>query len=167
MGRPSSAGLRIVAADSLYAARCREGGAALAMLVPEAEQDWPPRSPPAGASHDTLLDHAWSGSRGVDAVVAGLVLAASRPSVSAPSDDRTDPSPMRSVRACGDVEGRGDTRARALLCAELEHEPAVMLASFQLTSAPKRQRGIASRRSRYGTISLVSDLASAALASPS
>jgi len=97
------------------------------MLVPEAEQDWPPRSPPAGASHDTLLDHAWSGSRGVDAVVAGLVLAASRPSVSAPSDDRTDPSPMRSVRACGDVEGRGDTRARALLCAELEHEPAVML----------------------------------------
>jgi len=51
--------------------RCREGGAALAMLVPEAEQDWPPRSPPAGASHDTLLDHAWSGSRGVDAVVAG------------------------------------------------------------------------------------------------
>jgi hypothetical protein len=41
------------------------------MLVPEAEQDWPPRSPPAGASHDTLLDHAWSGSRGVDAVVAG------------------------------------------------------------------------------------------------
>ena len=30
-------------------------------------------------------------------------------------------------------------------------EPAVMLASFQLTSAPKRQRGSASRRSRMGT----------------
>jgi hypothetical protein len=41
-------------------ARRREGGGALAMLVPEAEQDWPPRSPPAGASHDTLLDHASS-----------------------------------------------------------------------------------------------------------
>jgi len=58
VGRPSSAGLRIVAADSLHAARCREGGAALAMLVPEAEQDWPPGSPPPGASYDTLLDHA-------------------------------------------------------------------------------------------------------------
>jgi hypothetical protein len=32
--------------------------AALAMLVPKAEQDSPPRSPPAGASHDRLLDHA-------------------------------------------------------------------------------------------------------------
>jgi hypothetical protein len=38
------------------------------------------------------------------------------------------------------MEGRGETRARAL-CVELEHEPAVMLASFQLTIAPKRQRG--------------------------
>jgi hypothetical protein len=46
------------------AARCREGGAALAMLVPEAEQDRPPRSPPAGASHDTLLDHAYTGHAG-------------------------------------------------------------------------------------------------------
>ena len=29
------------------------------MLVPEAEQDWPPQSPPVGASHDSLLDHAF------------------------------------------------------------------------------------------------------------
>jgi hypothetical protein len=36
-----------------------------AMLVPEAEQDWPPRSAPAGPSHDTLLDHAYSGHAGV------------------------------------------------------------------------------------------------------
>jgi hypothetical protein len=28
------------------------------MLVPEAEQDWPPRSPRAGESHDMLLDQA-------------------------------------------------------------------------------------------------------------
>ena len=35
-------------------------GAALTMPV-EAEQDWPPGSPPAGARHDTLLDHAYSG----------------------------------------------------------------------------------------------------------
>jgi hypothetical protein len=34
---------------------------------------------------------------------------------------------------------------------ELEHEPAVMLASFQLTIAPKRQRGSASTRSPKGT----------------
>jgi hypothetical protein len=40
------------------------------MLVPEAEQDRPPRSPPGAASHDTLLDHAWSGD--VDVVAALL-----------------------------------------------------------------------------------------------
>ena len=28
------------------------------MLVPEAEQDWPLRSPPAAASHEKLLGHA-------------------------------------------------------------------------------------------------------------
>ena len=49
--------------------------------------------------------HAWSGSRGVDAVVTPLVLATSRPSVSAPSNDRTGPSAMASVRACGENEG--------------------------------------------------------------
>ena len=42
------------------------------------------------------------------------------------------------------------TRGPGLCCgAELEHEPAGMLASFQLTSAPKRQRSSASRRSRF------------------
>jgi hypothetical protein len=30
------------------------------MLVSQAEQDWPPRSPPAGANYDTLLDHPWT-----------------------------------------------------------------------------------------------------------
>jgi hypothetical protein len=50
---------------------CREGGVALAMLVPEAEQDWPPRSPPAGASHDMLLDHASSGRGGTAAALHG------------------------------------------------------------------------------------------------
>ena len=44
-----------------------------------------------------LLLDAFSSSRGVDAVVTAFVLAASRPPVSAPSDDR--PPPMRSVRA--------------------------------------------------------------------
>ena len=39
-------------------ARCREDGVAPEILVPEAEQDGLPQSPPAGASHDTLLDHA-------------------------------------------------------------------------------------------------------------
>jgi hypothetical protein len=56
---PSLARLRLgrVAAH-LESARCREGGTALAMLVPGAEQDWPPRRRRAGASHDTLVDHA-------------------------------------------------------------------------------------------------------------
>jgi hypothetical protein len=39
----------------LLSARCREGGTALAMLVPEAEQDWPPRRRRAEASHATLV----------------------------------------------------------------------------------------------------------------
>src|ERR1019366_9164574 len=52
------------------------------------------------------LDHAWSGSRGVDAVVAGLVLAASRPSVSAPTDDRTDPSPIPNLERAAAVVAR-------------------------------------------------------------
>jgi hypothetical protein len=52
-----------------------------------------------------LLLDAWSGSAGVDAVVTALVLAASRPAVSAPSSGRADPSSMRSVRACGDEQG--------------------------------------------------------------
>jgi hypothetical protein len=43
----------IVPATSTPFARCGEGGAAVAMLVPEAEQGWPPRSPSAGASHGT------------------------------------------------------------------------------------------------------------------
>jgi len=33
--------------SSLLTARCRGDGVALAMLVPETEQDWPPRSPPS------------------------------------------------------------------------------------------------------------------------
>jgi hypothetical protein len=37
------------------------------MLVPEAEQDWPLRSPLAGTSHETLLDHACSGHAGAAA----------------------------------------------------------------------------------------------------
>ena len=39
-----------------------------------------------------LLLYAWSGSPGVDAVATALVLATSRRSVSAASNDRTDPS---------------------------------------------------------------------------
>jgi hypothetical protein len=60
--------------------------------------------------------HAWSGSRGVDAVVTAFVLAASRPSVSAPSDDRTDPSPMRGVRAFGEWEEPRPACVGDLLC---------------------------------------------------
>lgn len=44
---------------ALLSAQGRGGGVALAILEPKAEQDSPPRSPPAGASHDRLLDHAW------------------------------------------------------------------------------------------------------------
>jgi hypothetical protein len=53
--------------------------------------------PRGGFSALWLLD-AWSSSGGVDAVVTAFVFAASRPSVSATSDDRTDASPMRSAR---------------------------------------------------------------------
>ena len=49
---------------------------------------------------------AWSGSPGVDALVTALVLAAARPSVSAPNDDRTDPSAMSSMRACASPMSR-------------------------------------------------------------
>src|SRR5438874_657074 len=35
------------------------------MLVPEVERDWSPRSPPAGTSHDRLLDYAYSGHGGL------------------------------------------------------------------------------------------------------
>jgi hypothetical protein len=40
------------------------------MLVPEAEQDWPSPSPPADASHDTLLDHRSGGHAGSDLTAA-------------------------------------------------------------------------------------------------
>jgi hypothetical protein len=63
----------------------------------------------------TLLHYAWSSSGGVDAVVTAFVFAASRPSVSATSDDRTDASPMRSARACGDEQGTAAASPRALL----------------------------------------------------
>ena len=48
----------------------------------------------------TLLD-AWSGSRSVDAVVTALCACSFPTLVSTPRHDRTDPSPMRCVRACG------------------------------------------------------------------
>jgi hypothetical protein len=51
-----------------------------------------------GFVEGTLLQHTWSGSRGVDAVVTALVLAASRPSVSAPSNHRPCSSVMSGVR---------------------------------------------------------------------
>jgi len=37
------------------------GGFALAVLVPEEEQDWRPRSPPAEAIRGMLPNHAYSG----------------------------------------------------------------------------------------------------------
>jgi hypothetical protein len=60
-----------------------------------------------------LLLDAWSGSRRVYAGVTASVLGASRRSVSAASNDWTDPSTRRSVRACGDKRAR----ARTLGCA--------------------------------------------------
>jgi hypothetical protein len=54
------------------------------MLVPEAEPDWPPRSPPAGTSHDTLLDYACDqprhGAAG-RAAASGRMRSHERPSV--------------------------------------------------------------------------------------
>jgi hypothetical protein len=43
---------------ALLAARSREGGFAHGMLEPEVEENWPPLSPAAGASHGTLVDQA-------------------------------------------------------------------------------------------------------------
>ena len=63
-------------------AHCREVADAIAMLVPQAEHDWPPRSPPARGPR-RAADHARSGSAGVDVVMTALVLASSRRSVSA------------------------------------------------------------------------------------
>ena len=64
--------------------------------------------PSVSADDPWRLLYAWSGSRGVNAVVTALVLAAVRPSLSAPSGDRTDPSRMRSVRACGGERVAGE-----------------------------------------------------------
>lgn len=61
------------------------------------------------------LVHAWSGSRVLDTVVTALGLAASGPSVSAPSDDRTDPSPMRGVHARGEKRDALSGMARVQL----------------------------------------------------
>jgi hypothetical protein len=49
---------QILLASPSLPARCREAAVALVMLVPTAEQDFPPRSPRAGGSHHALLDHA-------------------------------------------------------------------------------------------------------------
>jgi hypothetical protein len=51
------------------------------MLVLQAEQGWPRRSPPAGASHDTLLDHAFTGH--IDAVAASTNQRQPRPNAEA------------------------------------------------------------------------------------
>jgi hypothetical protein len=45
-------------ATNELSALSRQARVKLPMLVPEAEQDCPPRSSPASASQDTLLDHA-------------------------------------------------------------------------------------------------------------
>src|SRR5437660_12474405 len=71
---------------------------------------------------NTLLRYAYSGSRGVYADATALVLAGSRPSVSAPSDDRTDPSPMRGVRACGENQGHEESQ-RLRLCLRTATQP--------------------------------------------
>jgi hypothetical protein len=68
-----------------------------------------------GQSLASLLHHAWSGSRGVDAVVTALVLAASGASVSAPTDDRPCSSAMSGLRACGEQRVRGHARVQDLL----------------------------------------------------
>jgi hypothetical protein len=74
----------------------------------EIESLLPPHNEmPAGGVCATAS--AYCGSVGVDAVVTALVLAASRPSVSAPSIGRTDPSATRNVRVCGE---EGVTRVR-------------------------------------------------------
>jgi hypothetical protein len=65
---------------------------------------------PAAYAPARRLRYAWSSSPGVDAVVTALVLAASRPSVSAPSHDRTDPCGARNVRAFGDEQGANAPR---------------------------------------------------------
>ena len=104
-----------------------ESSVAAACDVMGAEQDSRDvRSSASSAGHGTLLDHAWSGSPGVDAVVTALVLAASRCSVRAPSHDRTDPSATRSVRACGELRER---RHRA-------PEPCIRLGRRRRLTAP-------------------------------
>lgn len=49
-------------------------------------------------------------SRRVDAAVTALVLAVAQPSASALSNDPTDPSAARSVRACGEMRTSGVDR---------------------------------------------------------
>jgi hypothetical protein len=51
------------AGSSLLSARSREDGVALAMLVPEAEQELAAMITACRRSHDTLLDHACRGER--------------------------------------------------------------------------------------------------------
>jgi hypothetical protein len=64
-----------------------------------------------------LLLDAWSSTAGFGVVATALVLAASRPSASAQSNDRPCSSAMRRVRACGDQEVSHPSRRPALrLC---------------------------------------------------
>ena len=65
----------------------------------------PETMPGVSAPPSSLPLNAWSVSPGVDAVVTALVLAAPRPSVSATSNGRVEPSAMRGVRVCGEIEG--------------------------------------------------------------
>lgn len=60
------------------------GGAGATMPLRQPQTKRTPRAAPGQA----LLDHAWGGSAGVDAIVTASVLAASRPSVSAASSGR-------------------------------------------------------------------------------
>jgi hypothetical protein len=102
--------VKALAREIAISAQLRDVGLKFEMLVADRERGYRDGGAPSDTKRHALLDYAWSGNPGVDAVVTALVLAASRRSVSAPSHDRTDPSATRSVRACGEKEGSADTR---------------------------------------------------------
>jgi hypothetical protein len=110
-----------------------------------------------------LLDHGCRGSPRVDSGVTASVRATSRCSVSAPSNDRTDPSTRGSVRACGDLQGPPRYSSPHLLSGRRVRPAAMSVFRARHTRVrPDPRAGRGDRRGSVGLAASGSSLVSAA-----